>query len=617
MAGLEKFLLICAPSVQADLGYRQILKRGFFRHLQDASAGVRIVHPRFPEVASFPVWLDREDFSAKVAKKSLLGHFNSAGSNRNLLFVRAAFAAKNSLFLQPPHGQQASYYRCGLPSGLQVPESILMSDPEGGLASHLYSECEQRHAGEINGWKLQAADSPLGQEEPSAYFNPLILEVQLEGHAFQTPSSDAAHSDPRRVLQAMGLLGSGADAEHESQILAVFPCLSAERDVKLVAWEHLIRSQALKARPNLVERLILGGAALERGRSEAILPLLAAFFTLDELGGVFSVRSHGSPSSHLRGADPAVTFTWSAPEELRAGDEQANGRWLAAHVVSSWASGVPLAETPRGGAAAGTELFRFQGSWSGPVPQRFERAQALAGVEQDRWERVTLPLSQLRQDDDDDEPGQAGQMPEWTERLWVEHCLPQVDFAAKPFMVSLLNDARLRTDPQVLSLVRRATRDPVVSHANVVVEYNLDRLLGDVGSRFIAPRCPVRIEVPIGAALAHEPNSVLGAEPRYLDLQRSLPDGGVGLLSGLVHPERQFLNSLNRSVVTLKPTAGWWNDWHLSLFSDPAEVRILFEAAGLTLGSAALGEAALGGDHAAAPVPEVMSFTRPVWQEVA
>jgi hypothetical protein len=96
----------------------------------------------------------------------------------------------------------------------------------------------------------------------------------------------------------------------------------------------------------------------------------------------------------------------------------------------------------------------------------------------------------------------------------------------------------------------------------------------------------------------------------------SLNDGGIGLLHGLLQSHRFETNQKNRKKLVLQPSAGWWNDWHLCLFGDPAELEIEFEASGMTLGVSFLGVTPLGGSTTGAAIPSVMSFTRPAPREV-
>jgi hypothetical protein len=514
----------------------------------------------------------------------------------------------------------------GAPASFELPSSALLGDVQAGFSRRVYFECAPRLAGDADRWLVSHAGESgqtsvaASAESVMGWVNPVVLQVQLAGNVFEQAPPGAADTDPRAVLQRELLA--------KFDVFAVFPLLPSEHDARLIAWEKLISAQPASAKPNAVERLVLGADTNQSPRAMPLLPRLAAFFCLDQLGGVFAVHGHGAahpPAGTFRPAE--LSYSWWPPSSGLTPNEE----WFASYAERCWATGRRMDEpeqAPNAGVAArvATAPYRFvvgAGKATLQRPAAFEEPASRLSAARQRWEVLTLDdaalLASTPPDPDGDDDAREPLRPDqhWDERRWVLSCLPRVnrDPQQRDFFVQLFADPRLERHSLWMT-VRRATRDPVKQGEQWVCEHNFEQLQEALGRDFIAPVSPVRFEIPIGLAAESEQGSRPDTQ-RYFDLMRSLNDGGIGLLTGLLQPHRRETNARNRERLQLEPSAGWWNDWHLCLFGDPAELQLEFLASGLTLGVSRLGEVPLGGSTTVAAIPSVMSFTRPAPREVS
>ncbi|HEX2733221.1 MAG TPA: hypothetical protein VHM70_16535 [Polyangiaceae bacterium] len=645
MAGrLESFLLICVPKTPAALGYDQVFRSGFLQRLEAPDFGVRLLHPTQPESRTFPFWVEPGAAAASrilVRNNALVSCFASPGRNRNLLFLAQPLAKRTPLELHPQHDSKSNFSP-GAPPSFGLESSALVDEASVGLVRRMYHECPPR-SGEADRWYVdlappspeaaapkarnaaKAAPKPAEPLQAHGWVNPVVLKIELEGKLFAELPAHVADTDPRAVVRRELL-------EH-FQILAIYPLFHQADDVRFIAWEALLSGQPPQARANAVERLLLGGQRAAAHRSRPLIPQLSAFMALDQLGGSFAVYGHGSPTKPLNrgsGYNPneALTYCWWPPAEGLA----PNAEWFATQAELCWASGQPL-DKPR--APAASEVLDEGGSFRfvhGPgkkpyaAPERFEEPASRLSASRQRWEPIVMNAQALLAstpgpDDDrfiNDDGTRRAQTPDehWDEKRWIRSCLPLIrrEPTVVDFLFELFTEPRLQNHP-FFETVRRSTRDPVRKGNDWVSEFNFEQLEETLGRDYIAPLSRVRFEIPIRLAAAGEEN----AGPltlRYFDLMNSLNDGGIGLLHGLLQAHRFETNEKNRKKLVLQPSAGWWNDWHLCLFGDPAELEIEFEAAGLTLGVSRLGETPIGGSASAAAIPGVMSFTRPAPREV-
>lgn len=655
----QSFLLLCAPRVTSDLGFEQVLRSGFLQRLNAPEFGVSLLHPSYPDARSFPFWVEGGAAAAGrfvVRHPSLVSRFASPGRNRNVLLFNRALPKPSSLELEPPHDSK-SHYLPGAPQEFGLDSGLLFADPQVGLQRRLYHECAPRAAGQTDRWLIEqsttAGASGAGPARAAdGWVNPVLLRIELEGSLFEEPPPNAADNDPRAVMRREVL--------PKFDILGVIPVLPKVCDAKLVAWELLISGVPAECRPNAVERLLLGGVNPELARQLPVVPKLAAFFGLDGLRGRFGVYAHGTPGRPgVAAPDLTLRYTWWPPQEAMA----PNAAWFAAYCEKAWAQGLPLTETSPGIGESATAApavpataapaaparvsarLRRRPSFSRgsteshsrtayhfcvgderatlPLPEQHETPASRLSSMRQAWEPIALDDAALLAstpesaadddyDDYDEEPRQPlSPTARWDEVRWVKSCLPLVrrEPMVRDFFTRLFHDPRL-AGHAIFSTVRRATRDPVQRGQHWVAESNFEQLQESVGRDYVAPASPVRFEIPIRLAARFEPSRATGPM-RFFDLIQSLNDGGIGLLTGLLQPHRVETNRLNRSKLILDPSAGWWNDWHLCLFGDPAELELEFEASGLTLGVSILGEAPLGGAASAAAIPSVMSFTRP------
>lgn len=652
----QSFLLLCAPRVTSDLGFEQVLRSGFLQRLDAPDFGVSLLHPSYPDARSFPFWVEGGAAAAgrfSVRHASLVSRFTSPGRNRNVLLFNHALPKPSSLELEPPHDSK-SHYLPGAPDEFALDTGLLFSDPQIGLQRRLYHECAPRAAGHTDRWLVEH-DAHAGRaasgttRAPDGWVNPVILRIDLPGTLFEPPPANAADNDPRAVMRREVLA--------KFDILGVIPALPKNCDAKLVAWELLISSVPAVCRLNAIERLVLGGVEADVARALPLIPKLSAFFGLDELRGQFGVYAHGTPHQPQRAgtAGRTLSYAWWPPGE----DLAPNAAWFADYCERAWAAGEPLTDAsqrrapdappgtvpdgsgPSAPSRTAPRLRRRRrlaepghpGGGSAPyhfctgservaltLAERYEvPASRLSSLRQ-AWEPIILdeaallestPETASEDDDFDDEPRvPLSPTARWDEVRWVKSCLPLVrrEPTVRDFFRRLFHDPRLEGHP-IFSAVRRATRDPVQRGQHWVAESNFEQLQEAVGRDFVAPVSAVRFEIPIRLAAKFE--EVQDSPLRFFDLIQSLNDGGIGLLTGLLQPHRVETNRLNRGKLVLDPSAGWWNDWHLCLFGDPAELELEFEASGLTLGVSVLGEAPLGGAASAAAIPSVMSFTRP------
>lgn len=653
MAGrFESFLLICAPKVTGELGYEEVLRSGFLQRLDAPEFGVKLLHPTQSDALTFPFWVEQGAAAASrivVRHAALVSRFASPGRDRNLLFLAQPLKRRTPLELQPPHDSKSNYLP-GAPTSFNLGRSTLADEAEAGFQRRLYHESPPRSGIDSDRWavameplpakpaakpaagaKVSAAKPVAGKpaptkgaetaaepiNPPSGWVNPVILRVDLAGGLFTEASTNYADNDPRAVLHRE-LLG-------HFEILALHPILPEEHDARLVAWERLIASQPTNARPNAIERLLLGAIEGPTARSAPLLPKLAAFFSLDALRGQFAVYGHGSPVKPvLSGSSDTLTFTWWPPEDALP----PNAAWFASYAERCWARGSRLDQPLAAVAPTPKEGFRFVAGKDRTVftrAKRFEEPASRLSASRQRWEQCVLTDEALLQstpsDNEDylDEDGMLRpQRPDeaWNDVRWIKSCLPLIrrEAAVRDFLFSVLSDPRLKGH-SILDTVRRSTRDPVQRGDSWISEFNFEQLVETVGRDFVAPLSRVSFEIPVRLAAAGE-EGVQVINQRFFDLMNSLNDGGIGLLHGLLQSHRLETNQKNRTKLLLQPSAGWWNDWHLCLFGDPAELEIEFEASGMTLGVSCLGITPLGGSTTGAAIPSVMSFTRPAPREV-
>ena len=112
--------------------------------------------------------------------------------------------------------------------------------------------------------------------------------------------------------------------------------------------------------------------------------------------------------------------------------------------------------------------------------------------------------------------------------------------------------------------------------------------LDAVARNLVAPRSPVIARLPSFRTTVE--SNAEQAQNRFFDLVGSVPAGGRALIWGRLR-ER----GIQQRTKSVKRTMGWWNDWHDSLLSDAADIRLDFLSTGFELGQSMLGDGILGG----------------------
>lgn len=446
--------------------------------------GISLIHPANKALATFRMWRDDVDQYC-VRDPACLGALQTpAGRKDGILFLLDDLGP--NLEIQPEHTPSV-YYR-------RLDEKYLTSrsgpSPGGSaMTSHLYKECDKRDSPTPRTVRVVHQPEPRG--EWAGWHNPVIVRSECNG---KLPAPSVA-----------GLMKTLIDG---GQPLLVVPLHDPSELCRSLFLEQLERSSIRqKHERSAMELLFSGPDAKVSPGSPAWEPMLS----LDQLGGTFLLREHGS------------------------------GRFSIA-----WSPGLPLA--PNAEWIARLMIERLGATWSDEaVPGRLiPSAEPVYPVRSFQPTiRLLLPGPVQRS---------AELLSPWAERTSAR------SQAVIDIISRLLSDERLLDSP-----VNRAhlgcSKWQILTDGAALCWLDEAAFLDRLASFCIVPRSRVLIQVP--------------SSDRWIDLLESVEGGAAELLVRLVESVGRPSEAARVSdPIKIRPGAGWWNLWFNELFLAPAQVRV-------------------------------------------
>ncbi len=572
---MKSCLLICAPRVSAGSPFTRPLSDTEFFHeaLTAPKHGIELLHPTATGAPSFPFWVEKNGAGDQllVPDRRLQNAFQSPSRNEGLLYLEKPSPSD----LRLTYGGARYHYSRLAAAEFELPDSIFFRSAGLSLTNRLLREARLASS-ELTPWQVEVA-SP--NRPPEGWMNPLLIRLDLGGDACMEPPTGALPSDTRVVFRQL---------MEQSDLLGIVPGFEVEDDVRWAAWRQLLAQGAGPL--NGVERLIAGGADAQLVR-EGSSPLWS-FVALDALGGVFSFDGHGANRRQTATRLTPLNYRWHAPERLAP-----NACWVATKLVDAWGKGRPLVgavseekpvlrrrvrtqrtevlprfaqaltASPKGTALSASSVIAFPGRTLAVLPRRFAPAALQKATSS------VVAFIRLCGELESNSEGGVKVIADFFERLFNEFEAHAVPFASQLH----------------LGWMRRIGEERLALDAA--------GLLNELSKRYVTPRSPLLVQLP-------DPEK--RGEALYFDPVACVPSGDRALLWGLLRPK----NSESERIISL--TLGWWNSWHESLLDDPAEVSLVFRAAGFELGLSTLGGADLGGRPSSSGGGQVMRFSVPL-----